>query len=39
VADDARQTWTFEAGVTSLAERRPGGLVGTVRDGFALEKA
>ena len=36
VADDTRLTWTLEAGVTSLAERRQGGLVGTVRDGFAF---
>jgi len=36
LADDTRQTWMIEAGVTSLAERRQGGLVGTVRDGFAF---
>ena len=36
VADDSRQTWMDAAGVTSLAERRQGGLVGTVRDGFAF---
>ncbi len=36
VADDARRTWAFETVVTSLAERRQGGLVGTVRDGFAF---
>ena len=35
VADDSRRTWRFETEVTSLAERRQGGLVGTVRDGFA----
>jgi D-xylonolactonase len=36
VAEDARRTWTYEAQVSSLAERRQGGLVGTVRDGFAF---
>ena len=36
VADDARRTWAFETVVTSLADRRQGGLVGTVRDGFAF---
>jgi len=36
VADDTRRAWMYEAGVTSLAERRQGGLVGTVRDGFAF---
>jgi sugar lactone lactonase YvrE len=36
VAHDTRHTWTFEAQVTSLAERRQGGLVGTVRAGFAF---
>ena len=36
VADDSRRAWMYEAGVTSLAERRQGGLVGTVRDGFAF---
>ena len=36
VADDSRRTWMYAAGVTSLAERRQGGLVGTVRDGFAF---
>ena len=36
VADDTRRVWMYEAGVTSLAERRQGGLVGTVRDGFAF---
>ncbi len=36
VADESRRTWIFETEVTSLAERRQGGLVGTVRDGFAF---
>jgi sugar lactone lactonase YvrE len=36
LADGARRTWTFETEVTSLAERQQGGLVGTVRDGFAF---
>jgi sugar lactone lactonase YvrE len=36
LADGARHTWTFETEVTSLAERRQGGLVGTVRGGFAF---
>ena len=36
VAGDTRRTWTYEAQVTSLAERTQGGLVGTVRDGFAF---
>lgn len=36
VADDARRTWVFEAQVSSLAERQQGGLVGTVRAGFAF---
>jgi len=35
-ADDARRSWTFETEVTSLAARRQGGLVGTVRAGFAF---
>jgi sugar lactone lactonase YvrE len=35
-ADGVRRTWTFETEVTSLAERQQGGLVGTVRDGFAF---
>ena len=30
-----RRTWTFGQPVTSLAVRRSGGFVGTVRDGFA----
>jgi sugar lactone lactonase YvrE len=36
VADDTRRTWAYEAQVTSLAERKQGGLVGTVRNGFAF---
>jgi sugar lactone lactonase YvrE len=36
LADGARRTWTFETEVTSLAVRQQGGLVGTVRDGFAF---
>ena len=36
LADGARRTWTFETEVTSLAARQQGGLVGTVRDGFAF---
>ena len=36
VADGARRSWRFETAVTSLAERRQGGLAGTVRDGFAF---
>ena len=36
VADDTRRTWTMAAQVTSLAARQQGGLVGTVRDGFAF---
>ena len=36
MVDDTRRSWIYEAGVTSLAERRQGGLVGTVRDGFAF---
>jgi len=35
-ADGVRRTWTFETEVTSLAARQQGGLVGTVRDGFAF---
>jgi D-xylonolactonase len=34
--DGARATSTFESEVTSLARRKDGGLVGTVRDGFAF---
>ena len=36
VTDGSRRTWTFETQVTSLAARRNGGLVGTVRNGFAF---
>jgi sugar lactone lactonase YvrE len=36
LADGARRTWTFETEVTSLAARQQGGLVGTMRDGFAF---
>jgi D-xylonolactonase len=36
LADGARRTWPFETKVTSLAARQQGGLVGTVRDGFAF---
>ena len=36
LADGVRRSWRFDTVVTSLAERRQGGLVGTVRDGFAL---
>lgn len=36
VGDGSRRNWTFEAQVTSLAERQQGGLVSTVRDGFAF---
>jgi len=36
LADGGRRTWTFETEVTSLAARQQGGLVGTVRDGFAF---
>ena len=31
----AKRTWTFDQPVTSLAVRQSGGIVGTVRDGFA----
>lgn len=31
-----KKTWQFEVEVTSLAKRASGGLIGTVRDGFAL---
>ncbi len=34
-ADESRRTWRFEEQVTSLAARRQGGFVGSVRDGFA----
>jgi len=36
LADGARRTWTFETEITSMAARQQGGLVGTVRDGFAF---
>lgn len=36
LADSAKKTWAFEAPVTSLAARKQGGFVGTVRDGFAF---
>jgi sugar lactone lactonase YvrE len=36
VLDDSRYTWTYATTLTSLAVRRLGGLVGTVRDGYAF---
>lgn len=36
LADDSKETWTFDSEVTSLAAREQGGFVGTVRDGFAF---
>ncbi len=36
IADGARRTWSFKTEVTSLAARQRGGLMGTVRDGFAF---
>jgi sugar lactone lactonase YvrE len=36
VTDGAKKTWTFDTQVTSLAERKRGGFVATVRDGFAF---
>lgn len=35
VNDGRRSTWRFETEVTSLASRRQGGFVATIRDGFA----
>lgn len=36
LADDSKETWTFDTEVTSLAAREQGGFAGTVRDGFAF---
>ena len=36
LADGARKTWAFDSEVTSLAPRRGGGFVGTIRHAFAF---
>ncbi len=36
LGDGNRRSWTFEAQITSLAARRQGGFVASVRDGFAF---
>ncbi len=36
LADGVKKTWQFDSEVTSLAARRQGGFVGSVRDGFAF---
>ncbi len=36
LADGTRKTWSFDTEVTSLAERKQGGFVGTTRHGLAF---
>lgn len=36
LTDGTKKTWTFDIEVTSLAQRKSGGFVGTIRDGFAF---